>query len=86
MMDLLKLNLAYLNLNLTANKILFRAKYEPKKKTELERQVKDLDQVREVLVNLENENRVLERKLLEIHEENLRLKRDNEDLKLIIDL
>jgi len=85
-MDLLKLNLAYLNLNLTANKILFRAKYEPKKKEELNRQVNDLDQVRETLTILEAENRVLERKLLELHEENLRLTQMNEDLKLIIDL
>lgn len=85
-MDLLKLNLAYLNLNLTINKILFRSKYEPKKKEELAKQVNDLDQVRETLTILESENRVLERKLLEIHEDNLRLKRENENLKLIIDL
>ena len=85
-MDLVKLNLAYLNLSLTANKILFWSKYEPKKKAELDKQVADLDQVREVLTILEASNRVLERKLLELHEENLRLTRMNEDLKLIIDL
>lgn len=85
-MDLIKLNLAYLNLSLTANKILFRAKYEPKKKAELDKQVADLDQVREVLTILEARNRVLERKLLDLHEENLRLTRMNEDLKLIINL
>ena len=42
--------------------------------------------MREVLTILEASNRVLERKLLELHEENLRLTRMNEDLKLIIDL
>ena len=85
-MDLVKLNMAYLNLSLTANKILFRAKYEPKKRAELNKQVDDLDYVRMVLNNMEAENRVLERKLLEIHEENLRLAQMNNELKKIIDL
>ena len=85
-MDLVKLNMAYLNLSLTANKILFRAKYEPKKRSELNKQVDDLDYVRMVLNNMEAENRVLERKLLEIHEENLRLAQMNNELKKIIDL
>ena len=85
-MDLVKLNMAYLNLSLTANKILFRAKYEPKKRSELNKQVDDLDYVRMVLSNMEAENRVLERKLLEIHEENLRLSQMNNELKKIIDL
>ena len=85
-MDLVKLNMAYLNLSLTANKILFRAKYEPKKRSELNKQVDDLDYVRMVLSNMEAENRVLERKLLEIHEENLRLAQMNNELKKIIDL
>ena len=85
-MDLVKLNMAYLNLSLTANKILFRAKYEPKKRSELNKQVDDLDYVRMVLNNMEAENRVLERKLLEIHEENLILAQMNNELKKIIDL
>ena len=78
--------MAYLNLSLTANKILFRAKYEPKKRSELNKQVDDLDYVRMVLNNMEAENRVLERKLLEIHEENLILAQMNNELKKIIDL
>ena len=78
--------IAHLNLGLLANKILFRAKYEPKKKEELERQVKDLDQVKSVLLHLEMEKNALQRKLWELHEENLRVKKENEDLKLIIDL
>ena len=85
-MDLVKLNYAYLNLSLIANKILFRAKYEPKKEKELNSQVNDLEQVREVLKDLEHENKALSTKLFELHEENLRLTRMNEDLKQIIDL
>lgn len=79
-MDLLKLTNSYLNLNLTINKILFRARYEPKKEAELKRQVADLDYVRETLNILAAENRVLERRLLEIHEENLRLKKQIQEI------
>lgn len=85
-MENYKIALAYLNLSLITNKILFRKKYEPKKAEELDRQVKDLDHVHAVLLELDNENKALQRKLYEIHEESLRLKRENEDLKLIIDL
>jgi predicted RNase H-like nuclease (RuvC/YqgF family) len=82
----LQTTLAHINLSLLANKILFRQKYEPKKKEELDRQVKDLDQVKSVLLELETQNKALQRKMWELHEENLKLKQLNEELKLIIDL
>jgi len=85
-MENYKTSLASLNLSLLANKILFRKKFEPKKAEELDKQVKDLDFVHSVLLELENENKALQRKLFEIHEENLRLTQMNNDLKLIIDL
>lgn len=85
-MENYKIALAYLNLSLITNKILFRKKYEPKKAEELDKQVKDLDFVHSVLLELDNENKALQRKLYEIHEENLRLTQMNTDLKLIIDL
>lgn len=85
-MDTVKLSLAYINLNLTTNKIMFRKKYEPKKSDELDKQINDLDQVRLTLLELENENRALSKKMWELQEENLKLTQMTNDLKLIIDL
>lgn len=74
-MDLTRYITSLINLDLTANKMLFRLK---KSESELQKDglkqiVCDLDQVKETLKELKAENDELMRKLWKMHSENLEL-------------
>lgn len=74
-MDLTRYTTSLINLDLTANKMLFRLK---KSESELQKDglkqiVCDLDQVKETLKELKAENEELMRKLWKMHSENLEL-------------
>ena len=74
-MDLTRYTTSLINLDLTANKVLFRIHKTAgeKKREELMRMVCDLDQVKETLKELKAENDELMRKLWKLHSENLEL-------------
>lgn len=77
-------SLAYINLNSTINKLLFRLQREPQKKVGIDQQIEDLDFVREVIRFLDADNKALhkrntelELRLLKAIEENNELKKKN---------
>lgn len=74
-MDLKNYTLSLINLDLTANKMLFRMRKAESKlqKDGLLQIVNDLDQIKETLKELKSENDELLRKCFKLHEENLEL-------------
>ena len=74
-MNLTKYTTSLINLDLTANKMLFRlAKSESEQQKDgLKQIICDLDQVKETLKELKAENDELMRKLWKLHSENLEL-------------
>lgn len=74
-MDLTRYTTSLINLDLTANKMLFRLKKSEsaQQKDGLKQIVCDLDQVKETLKELKAENDELMRKLWKLHSENLEL-------------
>ena len=74
-MDLTRYTTSLINLDLTANKMLFRlAKSESEQQKDgLKQIVCDLDQVKETLKELKSENDELLRKCFKLHSENLEL-------------
>ena len=74
-MDLKNYTLSLINLDLTANKMLFRMRKAESKlqKDGLLQIVNDLDQIKETLKELKSENDELLRKCFKLHSENLEL-------------
>lgn len=79
------INLAFINLNLTWNKLEFRKRLEPKKSEGIEQQQKDLEHVRMVLNHLVTENKILTTKLFELNLELMKANQRINDLRIYED-
>lgn len=79
------INLAFINLNLTWNKLEFRRRLEPKKSEGIEQQQKDLEHVRMVLNHLVTENKILTTKLFELNLELMKANQRINDLRIYED-
>jgi hypothetical protein len=84
-MEELTINLAYINLNLTINKMIFRKRLEPKRSEGIDQQIDDLTQVLNVLKELDTQNKALQRRLIQSELQLMEVNKLNEKLRIYED-
>jgi hypothetical protein len=84
-MEELTINLAYINLNLTINKMIFRKRLEPKRSEGIDQQIDDLTQVLNVLKELDTQNKALQRRLIQSELQLMKVNKLNEKLRIYED-
>ena len=84
-MEELTISLAYINLNLTINKMIFRKRLEPKRSEGIDQQIDDLTQVLNVLKELDTQNKALQRRLIQSELQLMEVNKLNEKLRIYED-